>query len=69
MTHEEIKFYLGVLVSVTILLTAIWRVTVGSAIKRLEKDMVTKAELLAELMKLREFLRKNFVQKRNGRGE
>lgn len=64
MNRADIEFYLGTVVSVIVIFGALWKVTVGQAIKRLEERMVTKEDLLKELISLREFLRKEFVAKR-----
>ena len=64
MNHSNITFYLGTIASVIFIFGTLWKVTVGKAIKDLEAKMVTKEDLLRELIDLREFLRKEFVPKK-----
>ena len=64
MTQSDVTFYLGVIASVIVIFGTLWKATVGKALKDLERRMVTKEDLLKELIDLREFLRKEFVQKR-----
>lgn len=64
MTHSDVTFYLGVIASVILIFGTLWKVTVGKALKDLERRMVTKEDLLRELIDLREFLRKEFVPKK-----
>lgn len=70
MTHDEVTFYLTTVGSVIVIFSFLWKVTIGATIKQLKKDIeaveklaLTKADLLAELMKLKDFLHKNFEQK------
>jgi len=64
MTQSDVTFYLGTIASVIVIFGTLWKATVGKALKDLERRMVTKEDLLKELIDLREFLRKEFVQKR-----
>jgi len=64
MTQSDVTFYLGTIASVIVIFGTLWKATVGQALKDLERRMVTKEDLLKELIDLREFLRKEFVQKR-----
>lgn len=64
MTQSDVTFYLGVIASVILIFGTLWKVTVGKALKDLERRMVTKEDLLKELIDLREFLRKEFVAKK-----
>lgn len=64
MTQSDVTFYLGVIASVILIFGTLWKVTVGNALKDLERRMVTKEDLLKELIDLREFLRKEFVAKK-----
>ena len=64
LTREDVTFYLGTIASVVALFGLLWRVAVQVPLKRLEERMVTKEDLLKELIELREFLRKEFVAKR-----
>lgn len=63
MTQSDVTFYLGTIASVIVIFGTLWKATVGKALKDLERRMVTKEDLLKELIDLREFLRRYFVQK------
>ena len=52
----DVAFYMGALLTFLSILTVFWKVIVSR--------MVTKEDLLKELLDLREFLRKNFVAKK-----
>ena len=64
MSHADISFYLATIGSVVALFGLLWRLTVGATIKRMQEDMVTKLNLEQEFLKLREWLRKEFVAKK-----
>ena len=64
MTHTDVTFYLGVLMSIIGLFSLLWRLTVGQTIKRIQDDMVTKLDLAKEFAILKEWLRKEYVAKK-----
>jgi len=70
-TRGDITFYLGTIATVIVVFTALWRVTGGAAFKRIRNESVNKLDLANELSELKDFLRENFVSRKeyDGRGE
>lgn len=64
MTHGDITFYLSTIGSVLMLFGILWRVTVGATLKRMQDDAVTKLDLTTRLSELKDFLRGEFVSRR-----
>lgn len=64
MSHADITFYFGTLLSAVALFSLLYKATIGARLKELEAQMVTKEDLLNELIELREWLRREFVAKK-----
>lgn len=64
MTHGDITFYLSTIGSVLMLFGILWRVTVGATLKRMQDDAVTQLILANKLSDLKDFLRTEFVTRR-----
>lgn len=63
-TRADVTFYLGTVATVVALFLIFWRATVGASLKRMEADSVTKLDLQIKLGDLKDFLRENFISRK-----
>lgn len=63
-TRADVTFYLGTVATVVALFLIFWKATAGAALKRMEQDAVTKLDLQIKLGELKDFLRENFVSRK-----
>lgn len=63
-TRADVTFYLSTIGSVLLLFGILWRITVGATLKRMQDDAVTQLILANKLSDLKDFLRTEFVTRR-----
>lgn len=63
-TRADVTFYMGTVATVVALFLIFWRATVGASLKRIEADSVTKLDLQIKLGDLKDFLRENFISRK-----
>jgi hypothetical protein len=63
-TKSDVSFYLGTVVTVIGLFTVLWKATAGAMLKRMQDNSVTKLDLANKLGELKDFLRNEFISRR-----
>jgi hypothetical protein len=63
-SRSDVTFYLGSIGAVITIFLIFWKATAGATLKRIEQDSVTKLDLQIKLSDLKDFLRENFISRK-----